>query len=140
MATRHASAQWKGTLKEGKGKMKYGHYEGNYSFASRFENGEGTNPEELVGAAIAGCYSMFLAALLSGEKLNPESVDVTATIQLDSDNTGPIITSIHLDCKARVANISEVDFMKQALKAKENCPISRLYKGTAISLDAKLVH
>ena len=71
MATRQASAKWQGTLKEGSGIMKYGVYEGPFSFVSRFEEGEGANPEELVGAAYAGCYSMFLSALISGENLTP---------------------------------------------------------------------
>lgn len=139
MATRHASAIWKGTLKEGNGKMKYGNYEGNYTYKSRFEEGEGTNPEELVGAAISGCYSMFLSALLSNENLNPDSIDVTAEVHLESDETGPLITKIDLDCKAKVGSISEADFMKHVQKAKENCPISRLYKGTTISVNATLV-
>ncbi|HLF36212.1 MAG TPA: OsmC family protein [Cyclobacteriaceae bacterium] len=139
MATRHASAQWNGTLKEGNGKMRYGNYEGNYSFSSRFEEGPGTNPEELVGAAISGCYSMFLSALLSGENLKPERIETTATIQLERDDRGPIITKIDLDCKAKVANISKAEFLKHAGKAKENCPISRLYQGTTINLKAELV-
>ncbi len=119
--------------------MKYGNYEGNYSFSSRFENGQGTNPEELVGAAISGCYSMFLSALLSGANLKPESIEVKATVQLDSDETGPIITKIDLDCKAKVPGVSEADFMKHTETAKKNCPISRLYKGTTINLNATLV-
>src|SRR3990172_6732034 len=119
MSTRKASAQWNGTLKEGKGKMKYGNFEGNYSFSSRFEEGPGTNPEELVGAAISGCYSMFLSALLSGENLKPERIETTATIQLERDDRGPIITKIDLDCKAKVANISKAEFLKHAGKAKE---------------------
>lgn len=139
MSTRKASAQWNGTLKEGNGKMKYGNYEGNYSFSSRFEEGPGTNPEELVGAAIAGCYSMFLSALLSGEKLKPEKIETSATVQLDRDDRGPIITRIDLDCKAKISNISDADFQKQAAKAKENCPISRLYQGTKVNLKATLV-
>jgi lipoyl-dependent peroxiredoxin len=139
MATRHASAIWKGTLKEGNGKMKYGNYEGNYSYKSRFEEGEGTNPEELAGAAIAGCYSMFLSALLSNENLKPDSIEVTANVHLESDETGPVITKIDLECKAKVGNISEPDFMKHVQKAKANCPISRLYKGTTISVNATLV-
>ncbi len=139
MATRKASAQWNGTLKEGKGKMKYGNYEGNYSYSSRFEEGPGTNPEELVGAAIAGCYSMFLSALLSGENLKPESIETSATVQLDRDDRGPLITRIDLDCKAKIAKVSEADFLKHAQKAKENCPISRLYQGTKINLKAGLV-
>ncbi len=88
MATRTASAVWNGTLKEGKGNMKYGSVEGPFTFASRFESGEGTNPEELVGAAHAGCYSMFLSALLSKQGLTPDSIETTATVELGQDD-GP---------------------------------------------------
>lgn len=139
MATRKATARWNGTLKEGKGVMKYGAFEGPYTFASRFEEGDGTNPEELVGAAHAGCYSMFLSALLSGEKLNPESIETTATVVLESLDDGPKITSITLDCNAKVAGISNDDFQKHAEAAKTKCPISKLYTGTEIRLNAKLL-
>lgn len=137
MATRTASALWNGTLKEGKGTMKYGAYEGAYTFASRFETGEGTNPEELVGAAHAGCYSMFLAALLSKEGLTPDSVSTTATVELGQDD-GPKITSIKLVTKAKVAGIENDAFQKLVVAAKEKCPISRLYAGTDISVSATL--
>lgn len=138
MATRKATAQWNGTLKEGKGTMKYGDVEGPYTFASRFEEGEGTNPEELAGAAHAGCYSMFLSALLSGDGLKPESIVTTATVVLDKDDVGPKITTISLECEATVAGISNEDFQKHVQAAKEKCPISRLYAGTDISVKATL--
>jgi len=137
MSTRTASALWNGTLKEGKGSMKYGAYEGAYSFASRFETGSGTNPEELVGAAHAGCYSMFLAALLSKEGLTPDSVATTATVELGQDD-GPKITSIQLVTKAKVAGIDNAAFQKLVATAKEKCPISRLFAGTEISVTATL--
>ncbi len=137
MTTRTASALWNGTLKEGKGTMKYGAFEGPYTFASRFETGEGTNPEELVGAAHAGCYSMFLSALLSKEGLTPDSVETTASVELGQDD-GPKITSIKLVCKAKVSGIENDAFQKLVVAAKEKCPISRLYAGTDISVEATL--
>ena len=139
MTTRKASAVWNGTLKEGKGKMSYGAFEGAYTFASRFEEGEGTNPEELVGAAHAGCYSMFLSALLSKENLKPEAINTTATVELGRDDTGPRITSITLDCKAKVSGIEDAKFQEIAAEAKAKCPISRLYAGTDISVTARLM-
>ncbi len=138
MTTRKASAEWNGTLKEGKGKMNYGAFEGAYTYASRFEEGDGTNPEELVGAAHAGCYSMFLSALLSKEELTPESVKTTASVELGQDD-GPKITSISLECEAKVSGIDEAKFQELATAAKQKCPISRLYTGTSISVSAKLV-
>jgi osmotically inducible protein OsmC len=138
MATRSANALWTGTLKDGKGTMKYGAVEGPYTFASRFEEGNGTNPEELVGAAHAGCYSMFLSALISKKELTPTSVNTTATVELGKDDKGPKITSIVLKCEAVVEGLSEADFQQLVKDAKEGCPISRLYAGTEISVLATL--
>jgi osmotically inducible protein OsmC len=138
MATRQATAKWNGTLKDGDGVMKYGAFEGPYTFASRFEEGQGTNPEELVGAAHAGCFSMFLAALISGDNLTPTSVQTTASVHLGEDD-GPKITSIDLNCEAVVPGLDEAKFTEYAQTAKEKCPISRLYAGTEINLTAKLV-
>lgn len=138
MATRKATAKWNGTLKEGKGVMKYGAFEGPFTFASRFEEGKGTNPEELVGAAHAGCYSMFLSALISKENLTPTSVETTASVHLGDDN-GPKITSIELVCEAKVPGLAKEKFDELAQTAKAKCPISRLYAGTEIKLSAKLV-
>lgn len=140
MAIRTSTAVWKGTLKEGNGTMKYGNVEGPFTFASRFEEGEGTNPEELVGAAHAGCYSMFLSALISGKDLKPESIETSAKVTLERDDIGPRIKTIELVCKAKVPGLSAEDFAALAAEAKAKCPISRLYeKGTEISLDASLV-
>ena len=139
MAIRSATAQWNGTLKEGNGTMSFSNYNGPFTFASRFEEGDGTNPEELVGAAHAGCYSMFLSALLSGKDLTPESIETTATVNLGSDDTGPKITNIDLVCNVKVGGIDEGDFQALAAEAKEKCPISRLYAGTDISVTASLV-
>ena len=141
MSTRNAQAPWNGTLKEGKGVMNFSNYSGPFTFASRFEEGEGTNPEELVEAAQAGCYSMFLSALISGEGLTPQSIETTATVNLEKDDIGPNITNIKLDCNVNCEGISQEKFDELASAAKEKCPISRLYAGgtAKIDLDAKLV-
>src|SRR5512145_1609407 len=139
MAIRTAKAKWNGTLKEGKGVMTFSNYNGPFTFVSRFENGEGTNPEELVGAAQAGCYSMFLSALISAEKLVPESVETTAKVHLGNDDIGPVITTIELDCQVKCPGLSEVKFEELAKTAKEKCPVSRLYQGAQIKLKATLL-
>ncbi len=138
MSVRKANAKWNGTLKEGNGVMTFANYNGPFTFKSRFEEGDGTNPEELVGAAQAGCFSMFLAALISGEGLTPESVETTAEVTLGSDDVGPIITSIALTSKVVCEGLSQEKFEELANTAKTNCPISRLYKGTTVTLDATL--
>ena len=141
MSVRKANAIWNGTLKEGKGTMSFSDYNGPFTFASRFESGKGTNPEELVGAAQAGCYSMFLSALISNEGLNPESVETTANVTLGSDDSGPCITNIKLSCTVKCKGLSQEKFNELSLVSKENCPISRLYAGgtAVIELDAKLL-
>ena len=139
MAVRNVSAKWNGSLKEGNGSMSITDYTGPFTFASRFEDGAGTNPEELVGAAHAGCYSMFLTAKLGGAEFNPSNVETTATVNLGKDDKGPVITSIDLVCKASVEGISNEKFQEIALVAKEGCPISRLFAGTTINLTAELV-
>jgi osmotically inducible protein OsmC len=140
MTVRNAKALWNGTLKDGKGEMNFSNYSGPYTFASRFENGEGTNPEELVGAAQAGCYSMFLSALISGEGFTPQSIETTAAVTLGKDDTGPNITDITLVCNVSCEGLSQEKFKELSVAAKEKCPISRLYAGgTAnIVLDATL--
>ena len=140
MSVRNAKALWNGTLKEGKGEMKFSNYSGPFTFASRFEEGEGTNPEELVGAAIAGCYSMFLSALISGEGLTPQSVETTAAVNLEKDEVGPNITNISLVTNVNCEGLAQEKFDELAAAAKDKCPISRLYAGgtAKIDLDAKL--
>ena len=138
MATRKATAKWNGTLKEGNGIMKYGNFEGPFTFASRFEDGKGTNPEELVGAAHSGCYSMYLAAILSADNFPPTSIKTSASVHLGEDD-GPKITSIDLDCEAEVPGLKADQFAQYAQTAKEKCPISRLFAGTEINLSAKLI-
>ncbi len=138
MNIRNAKALWKGTLKEGNGTMSFSNYDGPFTFASRFESGDGTNPEELVGAAHAGCYSMFLSALISEEGLNPESISTNAVVALGSDETGPKITSIELNCNVKCDGLSQEKFSELTAVAKQKCPVSRLYAGTDIKLNAKL--
>lgn len=139
MAIRTSTAVWKGTLKDGNGTMKYGDVEGPFTFGSRFEEGAGTNPEELVGAAHAGCYSMFLSALISKKELTPSSIQTSATVTLGKDDAGPKVESIALKCEANVPGLSKEDFATLAEEAKEKCPISRLLApGTKITLEATL--
>ena len=138
MSVRTAKSLWNGTLKDGKGTMNFSNYSGPYTFKSRFEEGDGTNPEELVGAAHSGCYSMFLAALISGEGLTPESVETTASVHLGRDETGPVITTIELDCQVKCDGLSQEKFEELAVAAKAKCPISRLVAAADIKLTATL--
>lgn len=134
MSVNTATAQWKGSLKEGNGSMSFTGYNGPFNFASRFEDGSETNPEELVGAAHAGCYSMFLSALLSGEGLNPTSIDTKATVTLEKDDIGPNITKIELNCDVVCDGLSQDKFNELSQAAKEKCPISRLYAGSTATI------
>jgi len=138
MGKHYAKAKWEGSLKEGNGLLNFTGYEGPFNFRSRFEDGPETSPEELVGAAHAGCYSMFLAALIGGKDLTPTSLETKATVVLGDDN-GPKVTSITLNCEAVVPGLSEEDFNELAAEAKAKCPISRLLTGTEVILEAKLV-
>ncbi len=124
MPVRKSEAVWQGTLTEGSGKMRLasGLYEGPYTYSSRFEEGAGTNPEELVGAAHAGCFSMFLAALLTEKGHPPESVRTTAAVHLGA---GPTITKIELDCHASVPGVDDEQFQELAAQAKAACPVSK---------------
>jgi osmotically inducible protein OsmC len=141
MQIRNVKSVWNGTLKEGKGKMDITGYSGPFTFATRFENAAGTNPEELVGAAQSGCYSMFLSALISGEGLSPESIETTAAVTLGELDGGPAITNIKLATVVKCEGLSQEKFKELAEAAKVKCPISRLYAGgtATIELDAKLV-
>src|SRR3982075_2484922 len=119
MAKRTASAVWEGTLREGKGTVKLGSgaFEGAYSFASRFEEGTGTNPEELIGAAHAGCFSMALAAGLTRAGFTPKRIHTTASVHIDKVGEGFEITKIELDSEAEVPKIDEAAFHAQATAA-----------------------
>ncbi|MFH2067949.1 MAG: OsmC family protein [Candidatus Omnitrophota bacterium] len=138
MAIRNSSARWDGSLKDGAGTMKLGSgaYEGPFTFASRFETGPGTNPEELLGAAHAGCFSMFLSALLTTAGFTPRRIYTTAAVHLDA---GPKITLIELNTEADVPGLSEESFMEHAEAAKKDCPVSKALTGPEIKLKAKLV-
>lgn len=138
MPSRKAEAEWKGNLKDGKGTLRTesGAANGSYSFVSRFEEGSGTNPEELIAAAHAGCFSMALSAGLSKAGHEPVSVRTEATVHLEKVDQGFQITRIELDCKAEVPGISDEDFQKEAASAKENCPISKLLRTAEITLKA----
>ena len=140
MPTRTADARWQGSLQDGQGTMKMatGAYEGPYSFQSRFEEGDGTNPEELIGAAHAGCFSMALSGALGKAGYEPESVETIATVHLDKAGEGFKITRVQLDTKARVPGIDNDEFQKQAEGAKEACPVSQALGGVEISLNAEL--
>lgn len=141
MLVRKASAEWKGDLTSGTGTVstENGAVKGNYSFPSRFESGEGTNPEELVGAAHAACFSMAFSNGLAKAGFPPESVRTEARVHLEKGEAGFSITQIHLDCVARVPGIDEVTFQAQAKGAKGGCPISKALSAIEIRLDARLV-
>ena len=141
MPIRTASARWSGNLTEGSGTIKTGKggYQGNYSFKSRFEEGEGTNPEELIAAAHSGCFSMALSKGLADAGFTPTSVETTAKVHLDKGDAGFGVTRIDLETVGNVPGIDEGTFQKLAEAAKANCPISRLLSpGADISLTAKL--
>ena len=124
MPVRKSEAVWHGTLKEGGGRMRLasGLYEGPYTFSSRFEEAAGTNPEELVGAALAGCFSMFLASLLGDSGHPAESVRTVAAVHLGA---GPTITKIELECRATVPGLDDAKFQELAAEAKRKCPVSK---------------
>jgi lipoyl-dependent peroxiredoxin len=142
MAIRTAQAEWQGTLREGSGKMKFGSgaYEGKYTWASRFEEAPGTNPEELIGAAHAGCFSMALASGLTKAGFRPEEIRTSARVHLEKVDAGNQITTIELDCQARVPNISQQQFEELAQAAKQGCPVSRALAGVNIQLNARLAN
>jgi lipoyl-dependent peroxiredoxin len=140
MPKRTAEAEWKGSLTEGNGRMAFGGgaFEGQYSFGSRFEEGEGTNPEELIAAAHAGCYSMQLSGLLGGAGHEPESVRSTATVSLDKDGDGFTITRSDLVTEATVPGLDDEEFQKIADEAKRICPVSRALGAIEVGLEARL--
>ena len=142
MPIRTASARWEGNLTEGSGTVKTGKggYQGNYSFKSRFEEGEGTNPEELIAAAHSGCFSMAFSKQLADAGFTPTSVETTAKVKLEKTDAGFSVTGIELDTVGNVPGVDNETFQKLAEGAKENCPISRLLSpGAEITLVAKLV-
>jgi len=139
MPTRTAEAVWEGNLRDGKGTMTVGSgaFDGPYTFASRFESGKETNPEELLGAAHAGCFSMALSLALVKAGFASERINTTATVHLDTENLR--IPAIDLNTKAQVPGINEHQFLEQAEWAKSNCIVSQALLGTEIRLQARLV-
>ncbi|HLG97298.1 MAG TPA: OsmC family protein [Bryobacteraceae bacterium] len=137
---RHAEAEWSGSLKEGKGRVKVetGAINSPYSFRSRFEGGGETNPEELLGASHAGCFTMALSAALTNAGHPPSNIKTTAAVTLTPVDGKPTITRIDLTTQATVPGIDNTAFQKIAADAKAGCPISRALGGTEIHLDAKL--
>ncbi|GAA2713803.1 OsmC family protein [Micromonospora olivasterospora] len=141
MPIRTASARWQGDLAEGSGTVRTGKggLQGNYSFKSRFEEGEGTNPEELIGAAHAACFSMALSKQLADAGATGTSVETTAKVHFDKTDAGMTVTRIDLETVGQAPGLDEAQFTKLAETAKENCPISRLLSpGAQISLTARL--
>jgi lipoyl-dependent peroxiredoxin len=141
MPIRNAEAEWKGSLFEGSGRMKLGTgaYDGPYSFKSRMENGAGTNPEELIAAAHAGCFSMAFSAALGKAGFTPKRIHTTAGVHFDKVGEGFAVTSIDLSMEAEVPGIEDAKFQEVAEAAKQVCPVSQALAGTTIHLQATLV-
>lgn len=133
---RNAEAVWSGTLTEGQGTMKFSNFEGPFTRASRFENGEGTNPEELLGAAHAGCFSMFLSAQLGKAGFPPNRIHTTAKVHIEA---GPTITLIELETEAEVPGIEDAKFQELVDVSKKGCPVSKALAGPEIRVNAKLL-
>ncbi len=141
MVERGAEAKWSGKLKDGEGylKLNSGLFEGPFSFSSRFEEGEGTNPEELIGAAHAGCFSMALSLKLEESGNPPKEINTEANVKLKNTEEGFRITEIVLDTEGKVPGLEEGDFAAKAEEAKEECPVSQALAGTKITLKSKLI-
>jgi osmotically inducible protein OsmC len=140
MPTRKAHARWEGTIKEGKGTVDFGNgaFKGAYSFRSRFEDGAGTNPEVLLGAAHAGCFAMALSLVLGTAGFTPDYIDATAHVTVKPHDGGFKITKSHIVCEAKVQGIDRAAFEKHAETAKGHCPVSQALAGTEITLEATL--
>jgi osmotically inducible protein OsmC len=138
VTTRTSTAHWNGDLKSGSGEMALGsgRYEGPFSAASRFEDGEGTNPEELLAAAHAGCFSMALSNMLASEGHTPDEIRSEATAHLEMVDGNPTITKVELTTVGKVPGIDADTFTQFAEKAKDGCPVSKLFAGAEITLDA----
>lgn len=141
MPTRNGSAEWQGDLPSGKGRLTVGNgvFEGDYSAASRFEDGEGTNPEELIAAAHAACLAMALSNILASNGHTPESVRASARLQLRNIDGAPTIARIEMDVEGRVPGIDEDGFKRFADEAKADCPVSRALAGVGeVAVNARL--
>lgn len=141
MPIRKSNAEWKGNLKEGTGRMSLGSgsFVGSYSFGSRFQDSQGTNPEELIGAAHAGCFSMALSNELDKKGYTPKSVNTEARVELEKTEAGFTITTITLDTRVEVAGVDDETFQKTTEEAKSGCPVSRALAGVEIKLQAELI-
>lgn len=141
MSKNTASAVWKGDLKNGNGKLKLTTvpFEADYTFSSRFETGKGTNPEELVAAAHAACFSMAFANIVAGKGYEPVEISTTAVAHLTNPGNGFLITDMELTSECRIIGIDENTFQSLASEAKANCPISKTLQGMNIKLNAKLL-
>ncbi|MER9235072.1 OsmC family protein [Mesorhizobium sp. M0622] len=142
MTIREAEAQWQGPLKEGSGRLKLGSgvFEGAYSFPSRFENGPGTNPEERIAAAHAGCFSMALSAILGRDGHVPVWIRTLAKVHLGTSAAGPTLTRIDLETEAEIPGLESEEFQRLAQSAKTTCLVSRALAGVAeITLNAELI-
>ncbi|WP_158787050.1 OsmC family protein [Granulicella sp. L46] len=138
---RSASAIWHGDLKKGTGALTTQSHVLNdtpYSFHTRFEDGAGSNPEELIAAAHAGCFTMALSSQLTSAEHPPSTIETTATVTMETTDDGPTITKIHLSTHATIPGIEKSTFDELAKKAKDGCPVSRLLKSAEITLDATL--
>lgn len=141
MTVRSSVATWDGTIREGSGRMTIGRdvSERPYTFASRFDTGAGSNPEELIAAAHAGCFSMALSGRLTRANFPPKRIHTTAKVHLEVTPAGHEIKLIELDCEVEVAGISEAEFQEAAEGAKANCPVSKALKAVEIKLKANLI-
>jgi osmotically inducible protein OsmC len=143
MSVRNATSVWEGNLQKGKGEMKLGSgaCEVPFSFSTRFEEEPGTNPEELIGAAHSGCFSMFLSAVLSKAGFPPNKIETNAQVHLEQVDGAPWITKIHLICRANVPGVDEATFMEQVEASKTGCPVSKALAGVKeVTVDAQLVN
>ena len=140
MPTRSAKANWTGTLKTGNGHLESqsGQIKGDYSFPTRFEDAPGTNPEELIAAAHAGCYAMALSALLGEEGYEPQSIDSNAAVTLSEVDGKPTLTTVKLEVEGRIQGLDAEAFQRIAESAKDFCPVSRALAGVEITLSATL--
>lgn len=139
MPIRHAQAVWEGKVASGKGTLGFGSYQGVYSYASRMESGEGTNPEELLGAAHAACFSMALALELGHLHATPLRISTRADVHFDKSGDSYAISAINLHCEATVAGVNREQFARATEQAKLTCPVSKALSGVEIQLDARLV-
>ncbi len=140
MPTRKASARWNGDLKSGNGHMngESGAFDTPFSFSTRFQEEPGTNPEELIGAALAGCFSMAFSAGIGEAGYDPKLVETNADVTLEEVDDDFAITTINLNMTAEIPGLDEDEFQKHAKAAKENCPVSKALKGVDINLNATL--